>query len=151
MKRMMTKVLLATAGLFGMTAVLAEFDGSEPLMCSLGELVECDYGAECRSVTNDEVAAPDFIRIDFRKKEFVAITDGISSEPDAVDNVQTLDNHLIARCRRDDLLGVHERLFATGKGRGRVGRLSLPRGRWYRPHGKVQRDHDRPTGDLYRE
>ena len=97
MKRMMTKVLLATAGLFGMTAVLAEFDGSEPLMCSLGELVECDYGAECRSVTNDEVAAPDFIRIDFRKKEFVAITDGISSEPDAVDNVQTLDNHLIVQ------------------------------------------------------
>ena len=93
----MTKVLLATAGVFGMTAVLAEFDGSEPLLCSLGELVECDYGAECRSVTNDEVAAPDFIRIDFRKKEFVAITAGVSSEPDSVDNVQNLDNHLIVQ------------------------------------------------------
>ncbi len=97
MKTIMTKVLLATAGVLGTTAVLADFDGSKPLMCSLGELVECDYGAECRSVTNEEVAAPDFIRIDFRKKEFVAITAGISSEADAVDNVLTLDNHLIVQ------------------------------------------------------
>jgi hypothetical protein len=97
MKTIWRKVLLATAGVFGTTAVLADFDGSEPLLCSLGEIVECDYGAECQSVTNEEVAAPDFIRFDFRKKQFVGITAGISSEPDTIENVQNLDNHLIVQ------------------------------------------------------
>ena len=97
MKTIMTRVLLVAAGVFGTTAVLADFDGSKPLLCSLGELVECDYGAECRSVTNEDVAAPDFIQLDFRKKQFVAITAGESAEPDAIDNVQDLDNHLIVQ------------------------------------------------------
>ena len=97
MKNIMSKLLLATAGMLGTTTVLADYDGSEPLLCSLGELVECDYGAECRAVTNEDVAAPDFIRLDFRKKQFVAITAGIDSEPDAIDNVDILDNHLIVQ------------------------------------------------------
>ena len=33
------------AGFFGMTAIGADFDGSEQLMCSFGEVVECDAGA----------------------------------------------------------------------------------------------------------
>lgn len=97
MKTIMSRILLATAGFLSTTAVLADFDGSESLLCSLGELVECDYGAECRSVTNEEVAAPDFIRIDFRKKQFVAISSGIDSEPEAIENVERLDSHLIVQ------------------------------------------------------
>ena len=97
MKTITSKLLLATAGILGTTAVLAEFDGSEPLLCSLGELVECDYGYECRAVTNDDVAAPDFIRFDFRKNQFVAITAGIDGEPDEIENVEKLDNHLIVQ------------------------------------------------------
>ena len=66
-------------------------------MCSLGQIIECDYGAECRAVTNDSIDAPDFVRLDIRKKEFSAITAGEASEPDAVDSVEELDNHLIVQ------------------------------------------------------
>jgi len=91
------KMLVATAGLFCAAVASADFDGSEPLMCSLGQIIECDYGAECRAVTNDSIDAPDFVRLDIRKKEFSAITAGEASEPDAVDSVEELDNHLIVQ------------------------------------------------------
>jgi len=90
-------MLAATAGLFCATAASAEFDGSEPLLCSLGQIIECDYGAECRAVTNESIDAPDFVRLDIRKKQFSAITAGVATEPDAVDSVEDLDNHLIVQ------------------------------------------------------
>ncbi len=91
------KMLVATAGLFCATASSADFDGSEPLMCSLGQIIECDYGAECRAVTNESIDAPDFVRLDFRKKQFNAITAGEATEADAIDSVEDLDNHLIVQ------------------------------------------------------
>ena len=89
------KMLAATAGLFCATAALADFDGSEPLMCSLGQIVECDYGAECRAVTNESIDASDFVHLDFRKKQFNGIAAGKSAVPDAIDSVEVFDNHLI--------------------------------------------------------
>ena len=97
MKNIMSKVLLTSAGFLVTTSALAEFDGSEPLLCSLGELVECDYGFECRSVTNEDIAAPDFVRFDFRKKQIVGVTAGVDGEPDAIENVEELDNHLLVQ------------------------------------------------------
>ena len=91
------KMLTATAGFFCVTASAADFDGSEPLLCSLGQIIECDYGAECHSVTNESIDAPDFFRLDFRKKQISAITAGEATEPDDIDSVEGLDNHLIVQ------------------------------------------------------
>ena len=91
------KMLAATAGLFCATAASADFDGSEPLMCSLGQIVECDYGAECRTVTNESIDASDFVRLDFRKKQYIGITAGEATEPGDIDSVEDLDNHLIVQ------------------------------------------------------
>jgi len=97
LKTIMNKLLLVATGLFGATAVLADFDGSEPLICSFGQIIECDYGAECMSVTNESIDAPDFVELDFRKKKVVTTTAGESTEPDDIDNVEDLENHLIAQ------------------------------------------------------
>ena len=97
MKTIMDKLLVAAIGLFASAAVLADFDGSEPLICSFGQIIECDYGAECAVVTHESVNAPDFVELDFKKKKFVATTAGESREPDDIDNVEDLDNHLIAQ------------------------------------------------------
>ena len=109
MKTIVNKILVTVAGLFAATAVLADFDGSEPLICSFSQVIECDYGTECVTVTNESVDAPDFVELDFRKMKFVAITAGESASPDDIDNVQDLDNHLIAQgvqgTRRTDPLG----------------------------------------------
>jgi hypothetical protein len=97
MKTIMIKLLLITIGLFGATMVMADFDGSEPLVCSFGQIIECDYGAECMSVTNESVDAPDFVEFDFKKKQFVATAAGEKTEPDDIDNVQDLENNLIVQ------------------------------------------------------
>ena len=97
MKPIMNKLLIAAIGVFSSGAVLADFDGSEPLICSFGQIIECDYGAECAVVTHESINAPDFVELDFRKKKFVATTAGESKEPDDIDNVQNLENHLIAQ------------------------------------------------------
>ena len=59
--------------------------------------MECDYGAECRAVSNESIDAPDFVRLDLRKKQFSGITAGEATEPDAIDSVEDLDNHLIVQ------------------------------------------------------
>ena len=97
MKTILDKLLVAAIGLFGSAAVLADFDGSEALICSLGQVVECDYGVECMSVTNESVDAPEFVELDFKKKKFVAVSAGVRMEPGDIVNVQNLENHLIAQ------------------------------------------------------
>ncbi len=75
----------------------AQFDGSVALMCSLGQVVECDYGADCRGVTNDAVDAPDFIMLDFDERVFTSLVAGAQGTADTIDNVVDLDNHLIVQ------------------------------------------------------
>ena len=88
-------VLVCVAGFFGATAIAAEFDGSESLMCSFAQIVECDAGEKCASVTNESIDAPDFVRFDFKKKQVVAISAGVENPPADLDNVINLANYLV--------------------------------------------------------
>ncbi len=119
--------LVLTASLFGAAAVMADFDGSEPLMCSFGEAIECDDGADCREVSLESIDAPDFVKLDFRKKQIVSVLAGEDGAPDSIDNVVDLANYLVAQGVQggdnNDTLGwsfsiSHETgdLVATGSG-----------------------------------
>ena len=85
------------ASVLGVAASAADFDGSEPLICSFARIVECDAGSDCRSETNESVDAPDFIKLDFKKKKVTAIHDGVEGSPDDLDNVINLSNYLVAQ------------------------------------------------------
>lgn len=82
--------------LFGINANAAAFDGSESLICSLGQVIECDYGSDCVGTTNESVDAPDFIKLNFDKNEIVASYAGEDGASDDI-NVVDLDNHLIVQ------------------------------------------------------
>jgi hypothetical protein len=97
MKKLTHKSLFAAATLLASVAALAEYNGSVPLICSFGHVIECDYGAECQTVTNESVDAPDFVKLDFEKNKLTATTAGQDTEPDEIDNVRDLDNHLIVQ------------------------------------------------------
>jgi len=97
MKVFSRMVFVFVASFFGATAIAAEFDGSEPLMCSFAQIVECDAGAECRSVTNESIDAPDFVRFDFKKKQVIAIAAGVENAPADLGNVINLTNYLIVQ------------------------------------------------------
>ena len=85
------------ASCLGVTAIAAEFDGSETLMCSFARVVECDIDSECRQVTNESVDAPDFVKLDFKGKQVIAISAGVESAPDVIGNVINLANYVVVQ------------------------------------------------------
>jgi len=46
-----------------------DFDGTKPLLCSSIEALDCDPGVTCERGIPDIMGAPQFLRIDFAKKE----------------------------------------------------------------------------------
>ncbi len=90
------KVFVLVAGFFGVTAIAADFDGSMPLIFSFGQVVECVAGSECLAVTNYSVDAPDFVKLDFRKKQIVSTTAGEDSPARDI-NVTDLTTYLIVQ------------------------------------------------------
>lgn len=97
MKLIGRQIFVFVASIFGVTALAADFDGSEPLMCSFGQVIECDSGSACRAVTHESVDAPDFLKLDFRKKQVVSIYAGEDSQPDDIDNYVKLTTHLVVQ------------------------------------------------------
>jgi len=87
--------VVVAASCFGITASAADFDGSETLICSLAVVNECDAGSECRVVANTNVDAPDFMKFNVRKKKLTAITAGVESSSDDIDNVMNLSRYLV--------------------------------------------------------
>ena len=55
------QVLTFVVGLFSATVATADFDGSKQLLCSFGQVTECDAGEVCREVSHESVDAPDFV------------------------------------------------------------------------------------------
>lgn len=91
------KLLVLAASAFSAAAIAADFDGSESLLCSFGEAFECDDGAECRKVSLESIDAPDFVKLDFRRKQIVSVLAGEDGAPDAIDNVVDLANYLVVQ------------------------------------------------------
>jgi hypothetical protein len=68
--RIMASLLLF--GLFvAVSPALAEdvFNGTKPLLCSSIEALDCDPGVPCERGIPEIMGAPQFLRIDFAKKE----------------------------------------------------------------------------------
>ena len=118
--------LAVVAGLLGATVAVADFDGSEPLMCSFGQVTECDAGAACRVVSHESVDAPDFVKLDFRKKQLMSVIAGEDSPTDDF-AVTDLGTHLIVQASQGsgqgDSLGyslsidqANGRMVAAGAG-----------------------------------
>ncbi len=96
MKMRTLNLAALVTGIFGMSVVAADFDGSEALMCSFGQVIECVAGAECLAVTNDSVDAPDFVKLDFKKKQIISTTGGEDSSASDI-TVTDLTTHLVVQ------------------------------------------------------
>jgi len=90
------QVFALVSSVFGVTALAADFDGSKPLICSFGQVVECDADSKCRVVSHGSVDAPDFVKLDFRKKQIVSTTAGENSPASDI-SVTDLITHLIVQ------------------------------------------------------
>lgn len=125
MKLIDRQIFAFVASIFGVTAIAADFDGSEPLICSFNQVVECDAGSECRVVTHESVDAPDFIKVDFRRKQVVSSTAGVDSPPDDIDNVTNLDNSIVLQGVQGGTEGVRDTLGWSMSINHETGRMVL--------------------------
>lgn len=125
MKVFVRIVFVLVAGFFGAAAVAADFDGSKTLLCSFAKITECDAGAECFSVTNESVDAPDFVKLDFKKKQVVATSAGVENAPDDLDNVIDLANYIVVQGVQGGAEGTANALAWSGTINHESGKMTL--------------------------
>lgn len=69
MNKRVRNTLAAFLCLAASLAQANDFDGSKPLICATVEALDCSPGAPCAKGLPDDIGAPAFIRIDFKKKQ----------------------------------------------------------------------------------
>ncbi len=91
--RAMLTVLLG-AGLVVSTAAAGLYDGSQPVICSFMQSVECSE-EECDTGDADDVVIADFVRIDFKKKKISILDEGRRDESTEIRTIEKLDDRVI--------------------------------------------------------
>ena len=80
--------LALATGLAGAPAA-AEVDGTQPVLCSTIDIIECEPGGACQRLPHHEIGVPPFFAFDFDKKE---LTRRPREQNPLVSNFETLMN-----------------------------------------------------------
>lgn len=78
-------------------AAAADFDGSKPLLCSSVTVNECSPDGTCESVSARDVNAPDFFRVDVRKKTVTGTAGGTDRPSNKIDSADVLGGLLFVQ------------------------------------------------------
>ena len=110
MKRTKLASLSLCAALVSAPATADMFDGSEPLVCALSDLVECLPGGQCERVTAQSINAPRFWRIDFQKKQLTTTRAAGQMKTSPIERMESLDEKLFLQSVEDGVEGVKDGL-----------------------------------------
>jgi hypothetical protein len=91
-------------------AAASDFDGSQPLLCASMDIIECDAGGECYRVTAESISAPQFLRIDFKKKSIRATQASEDERTTMIERMERVDGKLIIQGAEDGIEGVRDGL-----------------------------------------
>ncbi|ELS04231.1 hypothetical protein Xen7305DRAFT_00039590 [Xenococcus sp. PCC 7305] len=73
----------------------ADFDSSEPFVCTVIDVTECIMGGGCKEVTAEEINLPRYLWIDTRKKTIQSKKEADESRISNIDQVKVVDNKLM--------------------------------------------------------
>lgn len=91
----MKKIIISTCIFLGLSATAtADFDGKKPLLCSTVTVNECVPGGSCEQVKNTDINAPDFFRIDVRKKTITGTAAGAERPTNKIESSGVLGSSL---------------------------------------------------------
>ncbi len=91
----MKKIIISISFFLGLSATAAaDFDGSDPLLCSVVTVNECVPGGSCEAVKNTDINAPDFFRVDVRKKSITGMSDGTERPSNKIESSSVLGSSL---------------------------------------------------------
>lgn len=101
---------LAIVGLIAFPALAGDFDGSNPLICAVIDVVECQPGGKCQQITTEDAGIPNFFKINFKEKKISATQSGGSTRSTAIENLEHIDGKLIIQGAEDGIEGVRDGL-----------------------------------------
>ena len=105
MKRILTfcMALLCTQAAFA-----ADYDGSKPLLCSSVTVNECLPNGACEHVMASAINAPDFFRIDVKKKNVAGAKAGKDRPKNKIDSAKVLGDKLYVQGKDNGVEGVRD-------------------------------------------
>lgn len=75
--------------------VAAQHDGSDPLLCAVVQVFECEANGECNPVSIETAVLPRFINVNFEKQEISATEESGITDVSAIRNFERIDGRLI--------------------------------------------------------
>ncbi|MDJ0884055.1 MAG: hypothetical protein QNJ48_07830 [Desulfobacterales bacterium] len=109
-KLMILTGLLLALGLIAAPAMGGDFDGSKKIICAAVDVVECAPGAECDRVMASEIDFPDFVRLDFKKKEIRTEQSGHEKRKTDIERIERISGKMIIQGAENAHEGASESL-----------------------------------------
>ena len=101
---LIASLALAPLGL----AAAADFDGSKPMLCASVNIQECVPGVGCQAVTPESINAPEFLRIDGKKKTITAVVPDETRPATKIISSTKFDDKLVLQGADEGVEGVRD-------------------------------------------
>ena len=110
---------------FPMIAPAGDFDGTQPLICSVVKVVECTPEGACREVMPESVAVPRFLSVDFEKKSVMPAGKGDSGRSSRIKRMERIGGKLILQGADEGIQDVRDSVGWTATISEETGRFVL--------------------------
>ena len=94
-------------------AIAGDFDGSKPLLVSVGRILECTPAEGCRDVSAASVGLPQFLEIDFGKKTIRPYQGGEDIPNTTIERSERVDGKLMLQGAEDGYRDLRDGLGWT--------------------------------------
>jgi len=96
-----------------LVSLAGDFDGTKPLIFSLISVDECTPAWGCQQVKPEDVRWPQFMKIDFEKKQISAAPEIPEIPPSLIERMEVVDGKLMLQGAEDGLEGIRDGLGWT--------------------------------------
>jgi hypothetical protein len=125
----MGKLILTVLSIFVFMAPFqvsaADFDGSKTILCSLFDAMECTEETLCQKVTVEDINAPQFLKVDFKKGMIIPLQGGSGKKATAIENKERIDGKLFLQGAEDGFEAHEDGLAWSMAIKESTGRLVL--------------------------
>jgi hypothetical protein len=112
-KGIFVTTLIMLLSLAPLASQAGDFDGTKPLIFSLIRVDECTPAGGCQQVKPEDVGWPQFMKIDFEKKQIAAAPEIPDVPPSVIERVEVVDGKLMLQGAEDGLEGIRDGLGWT--------------------------------------
>jgi hypothetical protein len=106
-------------------AAAADFDGSQPLLCSVVKVLECDPLEGCSGTTPEEINLPQFLKVDVKEKRVGPARPIEGRKGSEIKQVSQIGGKLIIQGADSGIEGLREGLGWTAAISEETGRFIL--------------------------